>query len=199
MAHAAVDAGKHLWFDKPAGDDWPGFQRLMAKAQERGLYVQMGYMFRYQPGFQQVAEWVRTGMLGRGLRDPRAHVDLDLDRGVREVQSVHQGGIFYDLAGHMLDQIVWLLGRPNRVTLFARNDATPDVPGYSDNTLGVFEFERALATIDIAAMEPRPQARRFEVYGTHGSAITEPFDPGETVRLALREPCGLVRAPASRS
>ena len=189
MAHAAVDAGKHLWFDKPAGDDWPGFQHLMVKAQECSLYVQMGYMFRYQPGFQQVAEWVRSGMLGH-VFSIRAHMSTSISIEACRVQSVHAGGIFYDLAGHMLDQIVWLLGRPDRVSLFARNDATPDVPGYSDNTLGVFEFERALAFVDIAAMEPRPQARRFEVYGTYGSAITEPFDPGDTVRLTLLEPWG---------
>src|SRR5262249_29686508 len=101
-----------------------------------------------------------------------------------------KGGIFYDLAGHMLDQVVWHLGRPNRVSLFARNDHTPEVPSYMDNTLCVFEFDRALATIDIAAMEPRPNARRFEVHGTRGSAITEQFDPGETIRLALTEPSG---------
>ena len=53
----------------------------------------------------------------------------------------------------MLDDIIWHLGRPSRVTLFARNDHTPDVPAFSDNTLGVFEFERALAYVDFAAME----------------------------------------------
>ena len=187
MARAAVDAGKHLWFDKPGGDDWPGFQQLMAKAQERGLAVQMGYMFRYQPGFQQIADWSRSGLLGHVFAI-RAHMSTGISMAAREVQSVHQGGIFYDLAGHMLDQIVWLLGRPNRATLYARNDHTPEVPAYTDNTLGVFEFDGALASIDIAAMEPRPQARRFEVYGTRGSAIAEPFDPGETIRLVLTEP-----------
>src|SRR5947209_9563147 len=25
MAHEAADAGKHLWYDKPAGDDWASF------------------------------------------------------------------------------------------------------------------------------------------------------------------------------
>jgi predicted dehydrogenase len=189
MAHAAVEAGKHLWFDKPAGDDWPGFQDLMAKARERDLYVQMGYMFRYQPGFQQVAEWSRSGLLGQ-VYSIRAHMSTEISVASRQVQSVHRGGIFYDLAGHMLDQVVWHLGRPNRVTLFARNDSTPEIPAYPDNTLGVFEFEGALATIDIAAMEPRPPARRFEVYGTRGTAITEPFDPGETIRLVLTESAG---------
>lgn len=187
LAYAAVDAGKHLWFDKPGGDDWPGFQGLMVKAQERGLYIQMGYMFRYQPGFQQIAELVKSGLLG-DVFAIRAHMATAISLASREAQSVHRGGIFYDLAGHMLDQVVWLLGRPNRVTLYARNDATPELPGYVDNALGVFELNRALAWIEIAAMEPRPQARRFEVYGTRGTAITEPFDPGETIRLVLTQP-----------
>jgi predicted dehydrogenase len=187
MAHAAAEAGKHLWFDKPAGDDWPGFQQLMAKARERGRYVQMGYMFRYQPGFQQLADWSRSGLLGEVFAI-RAHMSTWISPAAREVQSVHRGGIFYDLAGHMLDQIVWHLGRPNRVTLFARNDSTAQIPRYADNTLGVFEYDRALAYVDIAAMEPRPNARRFEAYGTHGTAITEPFDPGERIRLVLSEP-----------
>ncbi len=193
LAQVAVEAGKHLWYDKPAGDDWPGFQRLMAEAQRRGLYVQMGYMFRYQPGFQQLAEWSRSGLLGE-IFAIRAHMStwIPVTGGPlsREGISAHQGGIFYDLAGHMLDQVVWHLGRPTRVTLFARNDHTPEIPSFADNTLGIFEFERALAYVDIAAMEARPPARRFEVYGTRGTAITEPFDPGQTIRLALTEPSG---------
>ena len=53
---------------------------------------------------------------------------------------------------------------------------------------GVFEFERALAFVDIAAMETRPPARRFEVYGSQGSAIiVEPFEPGVQIRLCLTE------------
>jgi predicted dehydrogenase len=189
MAHRAIDAGKHLWFDKPAGDDWPGFQDLMRKARARGRHVQMGYMFRYQPGFRQVGEWARAGALG-DVFGVRAHMSTWIDVEARRVQSVHRGGIFYDLAGHMLDQIVWLLGRPARVHSILRNDATPEVPSYRDNTICVFEFDRALAFVDIAAMEPRPPARRFEVYGTRGSAITEPFDHGKVALLTLQEPWG---------
>ena len=50
------------------------------------------------------------------------------------------------------------------------------------------EFEQAMAFIDIAAMETRPMARRFEVYGSRGSAIiAEPFEPGTRIRLCLEE------------
>jgi predicted dehydrogenase len=114
-------------------------------------------------------------------------MSTNVDLTERREQSRHLGGILYDLGGHMLDQIVWLLGRPTRISSVLRNDATPELPAYVDNSLAVLEFPKALATVDIAAMEPRPTARRFEVYGTRGSAILEPFDPARTLRLAAND------------
>ena len=189
MAAEAVAAGKHLWYDKPAGDDWQAYQTLVAEAQKRSLQIQMGYMFRYHPGFRQISDWARSGFLG-DVFSVRAHMSTWLTFGARQVVSQHRGGIFYDLAGHMLDQVVWLLGRPNKVTAILRNDATPGLPSFRDNTLGVFEFERAVAFIDIASMEARPMARRLEVYGTRGSAIMEPFEPEVNLALCLDEAQG---------
>jgi len=187
MASEAIDAGKHLWYDKPAGDDWPSFENLVARARAGSLLIQMGYMFRYHEGFCQIADWVKSGLLG-DVFAVRAHMSTWIPvhgRNGREVISRHRGGIFYDLAGHMLDQVVWLLGRPSRTHGYFHNDQTPDVPAFSDNTLGVFEFECAIAFVDIAAMEARPMARRFEVYGSHGSAIMEPFEPEPALYLCL--------------
>jgi predicted dehydrogenase len=186
MALRAIEAGKHIWFDKPAGDDWPAYQLLMQAAAARQLQVQMGY----SPGFSQISDWVRAGTLG-DVFAIRAHMSTNIDIAERTQQSRHRGGILYDLGGHMIDQIVWLLGRPTRITTVLRNDATPELPTYSDNTSTVLEFEHALAVIDIAAMEPRPVARRFEVFGSRGSAILEPFDPAHSLRLALEKPSGV--------
>jgi predicted dehydrogenase len=47
-----------------------------------------------------------------------------------------------------------------------------------------------MAMIDIAAMETPPPARRFEVYGTRGSAILEPFEPAGPIRLCLDRAAG---------
>ena len=181
---AIVQAGKHVWYDKPAGDDWAHWQRVVRMAQERQLLIQMGFMFRYHSGFNQIAEWAHSGLLG-DLFSVRAHMSTWLTKEQQQVISRHRGGIFYDLAAHMLDQVVWLLGRPQRVTGFMHNH-TGLVPTFSDNTLGVLEYENALAFVDIAAMETRPMARRFEVYGTRGSAILlEPFEPASAIRLCL--------------
>ena len=181
-----IRAGKHAWYDKPAGDDWPAWQRVVGLAEKANLQVQMGYMFRYHDGFRKIADWARSGMLG-SVFSIRAHMSTNVPVSSREVISAHRGGIFYDLAGHMLDQVVWTLGRPSRVTAFLRNE-TGEVPAFADNGLGVFEYEHAMATVDIAAMEPSPPARRYEVYGTEGSAILiEPFEPGMEIRLVLAE------------
>jgi predicted dehydrogenase len=182
LAQAAIHANKHLWFDKPAGDDWPAFQQLMGAAAERSRHVQMGYMFRYSPAFVRIAQMARSGELGE-LFAVRAHMSTNVDLAERREQSRHVGGILYDLGGHMLDQIVWLLGRPLRISRVLQNVATPEIPSYSDNTVAVLEFATAVAIVDIAAMEPTPTARRFEVYGTRGSAILEPFDPVRTLRV----------------
>ena len=184
QTEAIVAAGKHVWYDKPAGDVWEQWQRVIAAAQEKSLLVQMGYMFRYHDAFQHIQRWARSGLLG-DIFSVRAHMSTWIPEASQQVINVHSGGIFYDLAGHMLDQIVRLLGRPSKITSFLRSDSGV-VPGFADNTLSVFEYEGAMAFVDIAAMEARPMARRFEVYGLKGSAIiTEPFEPGTHIRLCL--------------
>ena len=148
----------------------------------------MGYMFRYHAGFQQIDEWVKSGFLG-DIFALRTRIGTAMDEQARREVSRHLGGVFYELGCHMLDQVVWLLGRPSKVTAFLRNE-TGVVAECPDNTLGVFEYEKAMALVDTSAMETRPAARRFEVYGSRGSAIMEPLEPATEIRLCLTEAQG---------
>ncbi len=104
-----------MWYDKPAGYDWKHCQLVFEKGRDARLQIQMGYMFRYHPGFCLVADWARSGMLGQ-LFSVRAHMSTMVDSATRERMSVFAGGILYDLAGHVLDSILWMLGRPHTVT-----------------------------------------------------------------------------------
>ena len=186
-----IDSGKHVWYDKPAGDNWEQWRRVVALADEKGLLIQMGYMLRYQEGFGRLAEWARSGLLGdifsiRAHMSTSAFVAAESAPARRVISDSHHGGIYYDLSGHMLDQILFLMGRPDRVTPFLRND-TGVVPEFADNCLCVLEYSKGMAFVDIAAMETAPMARRFEMYGTRGSAIITPLEPVEQVRLCLVE------------
>lgn len=184
LALECIRAGKHLWYDKPAGDAVT-FRTIIATARARSLKVQMGYMLRYVEAFVTIGEWVHAGVLGH-IFSVRGHMSTTSSSD-RRGHTGYPGGIAFQLGPHMIDQVLWILGGgPDRITAFLRNDATSGFPAHADNTLIVMEYPRAIAMIDIAEMESSPPARRFEVYGTSGSAIVvEPFEPGTTVRLCL--------------
>ena len=114
-------------------------RRIIARAREGDLLIQMGYMFRYHDGYRKIAEWVHSGFLG-DVFAVRAHMSTFLGKVQKERVVVHQGGVFFDLCGHQLDQVVHLLGRPERVTPFLRDDMR-EVEGFTDNGVGIFEFE----------------------------------------------------------
>jgi predicted dehydrogenase len=101
----------------------------------------------------------------------------------------YQGGILFELLCHLIDIVVRILGRPDRVHSFLRNDVGI-TPEFADNTLAVFEYENAIAVLESSAMEVSPfPSRRFEVYGDKGSVIIEPIEP-PSARLCLNENWG---------
>src|SRR5688500_14405936 len=147
----AVQAGKHIWYDKPAGD-WTLFQAICQTAREKALHVQMGYMLRYTAAFKHISDWTRAGLLG-DLFAIRGHMSTSSTAESRGRGS-YKGGIAHQHAPHVMDQVLWLFDeRPAKVTSFLRNDATPAVPSHADNTLVVLEFKKGMGMIDIANME----------------------------------------------
>ena len=74
----------------------------------------MGYMFRYQDGFQRLAEWSGTACSATSSACERTCQPIpatDPSTPHPQVIAAHPGGILFDLAGHMLDQVLWLLER----------------------------------------------------------------------------------------
>ena len=64
---AAVDAGKHVFVEKPVGIDPAGVKTAMAAceaAKEKGLSVVSGLCNRHQPGIRGVVERVHDGAIG---------------------------------------------------------------------------------------------------------------------------------------
>ena len=64
MTRQIIAAGKHCWLDKPAGDNWVGWEEIVADAVRQGLQIQLGYMLRYNPAFEMISTWARSGLLG---------------------------------------------------------------------------------------------------------------------------------------
>ncbi|MBM4078644.1 MAG: Gfo/Idh/MocA family oxidoreductase [Planctomycetes bacterium] len=185
-ARRAVEAGKHVHLEKPPSMDLAGFRALCALAEQRRRIVQMGYMFRYNPGFQLLFRAVRDGWLGH-VFFVRGRIGTSVDAAKRWALAEYPGGMMFELGCHLLDAIMLFLGPPKRVTPFLRMDGRV-LDGLADNTLAVFEFDHAAATIESAAMEVEPSPHRsLAVYGTQGTLILEPLEP-PAVQLCLSSP-----------
>ena len=189
FAREALEHGKHVWLDKPAGDDLEVFRGVLEVARKNKLCVQLGYMFRYNAGFQFILNWADSGKLGK-LFSVRGRIASGLSNEAHwkrwDSHGEREGGIMFILAPHLIDIVVALLGRPERVTPFSQS-LNRTFSWYRDNTAAVFEYSEALATLESTALEVSAgESRRLEVYGTRGSAILEPLEP-PALRLCLDE------------
>ena len=172
----ALRAGKHVHLEKPPAATLGEVREMIAVARGRKLLLQVGYMWRYHPGFQAIFEAARQGWLGE-IHLVRASISKELAPARRREWAEFRGGAFFELGSHLLDVIVRLLGRPQNVTSFLRHhgEATDDL---KDNNLVVLEYNRALAVITNTALQSTnlPQ-RSFEVVGAKGAAVLHSLEP----------------------
>lgn len=64
-ARQVLEAGKHLWCEKPLAWTAGDAQRLTTLARERGLTVFECFMYLHHPQFHRMAELIRAGSIGR--------------------------------------------------------------------------------------------------------------------------------------
>jgi predicted dehydrogenase len=184
-AARCVAAGMHVHLDKPAGESLSAFKAVLDEAGRRGLTVQMGYMFRGNPAFQLCFRAVREGWLGE-VFELHGVISKMLDAGSRRKLAEFRGGTMFELGCHLIDAMVAVLGKPQRVTPFIRK-TRPDQDDLADNMLAVFEYPKATCTIRSAVIEVEGFLRRqFVVVGDRGTLDIRPLEPPK-VRLALAE------------
>ena len=187
-AEACVNAGKHVHLDKPAGESLPQYRRILANADRQKLLVQMGYMYRYNPGVVLLREFLQQGWLG-DVFEVHAVMSKVVDQATRRQLAQYRGGIFFELACHVTDLVVGILGQPVEVTPFHQQVVTGQ-DQLLDNMLSVLRYPHALATVKSSAQEVEGFARRhLVVCGTQGTLQIEPLDDPR-VRLALTKPIG---------
>lgn len=182
-AMRCVLAGKHVHLDKPAGPSLSECRRLHVEADRRGLTIQMGYMLRYNPAFELLFQMVRDGWLGR-ITEVTAMMGKKGGDAMRKDLAQFAGGGMFELSCHVIDAVVTLLGRPDRITAHNRR-SYPDKDSFADNQLAVFDYPHAIATVRCNHLDPFGFPRRhFHVVGELGTFQINPLEPPK-VRLAL--------------
>lgn len=169
-----AEAGFHMHMDKPGGQAMEPFATIVETCRRKNLVLQMGYMYRTNPALLFCRRALREGWMGDVVE-----IDMNMNRydndSYREYIRTFKGGAMYNFGGHLLDFVVSVLGRPDKVTPFhkcTRGD------GVEDNTLAVLEYPRANATVRIAITDADGiPHRRVIVRGTKATFELAPTEP----------------------
>ena len=185
-ALAALKAGKHIHLDKPGAERHADFVALRRYAAEKGLTVQMGYMLRYNPAIQLLASAVREGWLGE-VMEIDASMGKLLDEANRKRFALLPGGGMYELACHLVDTVVTLMGPPTSVQAFGNATRAPQ-DTFVDNQLAVLSYPKATVTLRCNHADPFGGPHRaLAVRGTRGAMEIRPLESGKGI-LRLDEP-----------
>ncbi len=198
-AHArlVLEAGKHLHLEKPPAESLGELRGLLDLAAARKRLVQVGYMWRHHPGINAVLEAARQGWLGE-VYLVRACINTSIPAAGRRELARFRGGQMFELGCHLIDPIVRLLGRPERVTPVLRHHGRFD-DALADNTVAVLEYPKALAAVSSASMQPGAFAHRsFEAAGTNGTAVVRPLEPPE-LAIDLAQAAGPYRQGSQKA
>jgi len=187
-AEACVTAGMHIHLDKPAGQSLPQFERILHAATQKQLLVQMGYMYRYNPGIVLLHEFLKHGWLGE-LFEVHAVMSKVVPPADRLELAEYPGGIMFELGCHLMDLVVSILGEPADVTAFQRH-SSPASDTLNDNMLAVLQYPMAIATIKTTAQEVDGGGRRhLTLCGTQGTFHIQPLD-NPSAKITLATPHG---------
>ena len=193
-AHASLvlRAGKHVHVEKPPADDLNAFQGLVAEARKKHLLLQVGYMWRYNPGFTAALEAARQGWLGK-VYLLRAMINTLISSDRRPEWGQFKGGQMFELGSHLIDPMVRLMGRPIKVTSTLKHHSSLE-DSLMDNTVAVLEWDSCLGVITSATLQPGAGPHRsLEILGSNGTAIVRPIE-APVLQLDLAKPAGPYQA-----
>ncbi len=185
---AVLEAGKHLHLEKPPASKLSDFEEIVRVARDRNKLLQVGYMWRYNPGINKALEAAREGWLG-AVYLVRASISNQLAPARRPQWGEFKGGPMFELGGHVIDPMIRLMGRPRNVTARLQKEL-PLNDNLNDNTLAVLEWDKAIGTVHASTLQPDSNRyRAFEVFGTNGCAIVNPIEP-PAIAVDLAKPAG---------
>jgi predicted dehydrogenase len=148
MAIAALDAGKHVWCEKPMAPSLEDAARMLAAAKASGKVAALGYNYIQNPAIRHIRTLLESGAIGT-VNHMRVEMDEDFMADPAtpfswKSEATSGYGALDDFAVHPLSLITVLLGRVESVMA---DMAKP----YPDRPL-TEGGRRAVETFDIASV-----------------------------------------------
>jgi predicted dehydrogenase len=175
-----------MHMDKPAGENLELFGQLLRGCKERNLPFQMGYMFRNNPAIQLCIKAVRENWLG-DIFEIQANMSHNYGgEAYQQYLAKFKGGIMFNLGCHLIDFIIAMLGRPEKITPFLKSTAGVAKKS-KNNCLTILEYPHVIVTLYASSMEVDGQNRRhLKICGSKGTMELSPLERFDGVPLQMR-------------
>lgn len=171
---AALDAGKHVFSDKPLGVDVAQC-KVAEKAVERHpeLTFMLGFMRRYDKSYAYAKKKIEEGAIGTPYMVKATGIDPEaMVEGAIKFAAT-SGGIFLDMAIHDIDLMRWFLGcEATEVYAQGCTFKHPEFQAVGDDETAVacYKFENgALGFVHVGRTAPHGYHVETEIVGTEGS------------------------------
>lgn len=181
---AAIDRGVPIFLEKPLAMSATKGQDIADRARESGVYLQIGFVLRFEARHALVQQIVSSGQLGelitiRAKRNcSRAWFDVYGDR----AHSVHETIV------HDIDFVQWIVGEPCISVYAADRNYSGKI--YPDACVAMLTFERGtIATLDTSWFVPAQAPANVvtdEWFGTIDAEL-EIVGTEQSIRLRLLE------------
>jgi len=203
---AALEAGKHVYCDKPLALDVAEAEEIVAAARRSpGSVHQMTFQNRFLPATLRAKQLVAEGFVGRVFSYRAAYLHSGYVRADRPMSwrldaQAAGGGALFDLGSHVIDLMRHLAGEVARVSARCRTFVTerPDGRGgtarVAVDDLALLQVEReggGLGTIEASRVATgAADDLRFEIHGDQGALRFSLMDPNWLYAYSLRDPAG---------
>ena len=173
MAIKAIDAGCHVFSEKPISDSMDGIEELKKTVLRSGKKMMVGLCFRYHDGLLAAKKILAEGSIGR-LVSIRAlmgeHLPLVRPDYKTLFTSMYSGA--FDLM-HEIDLAVWFSGQRAK-SVKAMYGTYSDIGIQAPDLVEILiEFQdRCLASVHLDFFQ-QPRRRQIELIGTAGTIVVE--------------------------
>ncbi len=172
LAERALDAGAHVFVEKPLSHSLDGVSEFIERARALGLVVLVGCNLRFHQPVQQIQAWLNAGAIGR-LQFVRLRYGNYLPnwrptdyRQSYSAQAEQGGGIVMD-AIHELDLAQEWLGKVESVYCLANHLSDLEINTEDTAEILLRSPNRAVAEVHIDYLRPE-RARTYELLGSVG-------------------------------
>jgi predicted dehydrogenase len=173
LAKAALEAGKHIFVEKPFASSVREASELVEIGEARGLVTMVGHTFLYSPPVLKVKEILESGELGELYFITSTRVNLGLHQ--KDVS------VIWDLAPHDFSMLFyWLGAEPEEVQAFGSDYVLEGIP---DVAFVDMRFpDGTIANVQLSWLSPS-KLRRTVIVGSRKMLVYDDTEPDEKIKI----------------